>query len=166
MRKLFSLLLLICLFLPSVHGESRKYSSSARIASIISELNFSAKKIVPEAKRDISEEELFATILYWQIKTGKTEVMADRFANVFSVNRQILSDSERYPSAEKAVGIAMQYLVKVGDISRNELANFKKIAFNAAQLDSNSRKLYDRYPSTRAVSSLSKALRKAASRLG
>jgi len=138
-------------------------SSSEKTDSAVSDFeNIFATLVKPDSSSDISEEELFAATARDRIQKLKGDDAANKYDTALAANKSAFTKKGGFISYEEAATKALKDLVADGTLNQDDGNKIYSQAFAAAQLDSNSEKLYDgrggKGDTTIAVAEKSKAL--------
>jgi len=98
--------------------------------------------LAPLGKQEVSEEELFASVIHERIHSSKGAEAATEYADALSTGRQARSTAPRF-SMEELARESLSSLVESGTISQQEAETINAQAFKASQLDNNLGALYD-----------------------
>lgn len=115
---------------------------------------FLRQKIQAQDGQEISEEDLFASLVRERINADKGEDAVKSFDETF----QAALGKVRGGSREDAAKEALKTLRDAGTITADEADSIYSYSFSAAQLDSNTDALFDGIGSTKATSALEAAL--------
>lgn len=106
----------------------------------------------------VSEEELYAAVTYSQLAEDFGQDAADAFKTQLVDNLDMNRRADGYTPIEQGVLTSLQQLIDSGTITQAKAETLNGEAFIAAQLDSNSKALWDHLGSTQAVAQLESAL--------
>lgn len=98
--------------------------------------------LAPLGKQQISEEELFASIIHERIHSLKGEEAAAEYSNALNTGQQARANAPGF-SMEELARETLSSLVESGVVSQQEAETINAQAFKAAQLDNNLGALYD-----------------------
>lgn len=117
------------------------------------------------AKTKVSEEEIYAALILYQLKDKFGEQHYEDWKATFKLNAFDKPKNERFSSAERAANDSMKFFTDSTLLTNEEAQAIKDKAFALAQIDKNKGKLYDHTGDTVAVSNFSNAQRLMQARL-
>lgn len=94
-------------------------------------------------KSSVSEEEIYAALIFHQLKTTFGKQFAKDWKSTFELSSLDKPMSERRPSAERAANDALKFFVESTLITKDQAKEIKQTAFELAQLDKNKDALWD-----------------------
>jgi len=98
------------------------------------------------ASTKVSEEELYAALIMHQLKQKFGNEYINDFKTTFKLNTfDKLPNESKEASAERAANVAMKFFVESTLLSSAEAKEIKDTAFQLAQLDSRTDKLWDKF---------------------
>ena len=111
------------------------------------------------AKTKVSEEEIYAALILYQLKDKFGQQYYDDWKATFKLNAFDKPKNESFASAERAANDSMKFFTDSTLLTEDEAQAIKDKAFAMAQLDSNKGKLWDHAGETVAVSNFANAQR-------
>jgi hypothetical protein len=136
----------------------RKTQQASGSANATTEFGRSLKDLLGRSAiaNQLNEEELFAATAYQLIANRFGVETAKDFKSAFRLNMADKPQRERFASPERATKESLKFFVESTIMTREEATQIRQLAFNAAQLDDNSNKVWDSWGDTRAVTSFKK----------
>jgi hypothetical protein len=109
-------------------------------------------------KENINEEQLFAALIEERLTTLKGTESAKAYHQLFTSYQESMVYAKGSPKIEEAARAALSDLVTKGTLTTKEAEKIHAQAFRAAQIDGNSKALYDSFGNTMAVTMVNLAL--------
>jgi hypothetical protein len=109
-------------------------------------------------KEKINEEQLFAALIEERLTTLKGAENAKAYHQLFTSYQESMVYAKGSPKTEEAARAALSDLVTKGTLTTEEAEKIHAQAFRAAQIDGNSKSLYDSFGDTMAVTMVNLAL--------
>ena len=94
-------------------------------------------------KSKVSEEEIYAALIFHQLKTTFGKQFANDWKSTFDLSALDKPISERKASAERSANDALKFFVESTLITKDQAKEIKRTAFELAQLDDNKGQLWD-----------------------
>jgi len=109
-------------------------------------------------KENLNEEQLFAALIEERLTTLKGAENAKAYHQLFTSHQGSMVYANGTPKIEEAARAALSDLVAKGTLTTEEAEKIHAQAFRAAQIDGNSKALYDSFGDTMAVTMVNLAL--------
>jgi hypothetical protein len=96
-----------------------------------------------QSDQKVSEEEIYAALILQQLKDKYGSQYTSDWKSTFKLNAFDKPSKEKFASAERAANDSMKFFVESTLLSEDEAKSIKDTAFNLAQLDNRTDKLWD-----------------------